>query len=60
VGDPYNLQRFVDAQWNGYGDVVRQLRDGRKTTHWMWFIFPQLQGLRPHPDRRALRDRFAG
>lgn len=45
VGDPYNLQRFVEAQSNVYRDVVRQLRDGRKTTHWMWFIFPQLRGL---------------
>ena len=45
VADPYNLQRFVDAQSDVYAEVTRQLRDGRKGTHWMWFIFPQLKGL---------------
>ncbi|GAC1610980.1 MAG: DUF1810 domain-containing protein [Mycobacteriales bacterium] len=39
------LQRFVDAQQPVYAEVVAQLRAGRKTTHWMWFIFPQLAGL---------------
>lgn len=45
VHDPYNLQRFVDAQSEVYGEVTRELRDGRKRTHWMWFVFPQLTGL---------------
>lgn len=45
VVDPYNLQRFVDAQSEVYGEVTSQLRDGRKRTHWMWFVFPQLKGL---------------
>ena len=45
VPDPHNLQRFVDAQQPVYDEVRRELRGGRKTTHWMWFVFPQLQGL---------------
>ncbi|XXY52093.1 DUF1810 domain-containing protein [Sorangium sp. So ce269] len=43
--DPYDLQRFVDAQAPVYDRVVAELRRGHKTSHWMWFIFPQLQGL---------------
>ena len=43
--DPHNLQRFVDAQSDVYRQVTRELRDGRKRTHWMWFVFPQLKGL---------------
>jgi uncharacterized protein (DUF1810 family) len=45
VPDPDNLQRFVDAQSAVYDDVTCELRDGRKRTHWMWFVFPQLRGL---------------
>lgn len=44
-GDPYNLQRFVEAQDPVYVHVISELRDGEKQSHWMWFIFPQLQGL---------------
>ena len=45
--DPYDLQRFVDAQDRGgtYESTVEELRRGRKTTHWMWFVFPQIEGL---------------
>ncbi|WP_437934348.1 DUF1810 domain-containing protein [Sorangium sp. So ce341] len=43
--DPYDLQRFVDAQAPVYDRVVAELRRGQKTSHWMWFIFPQLRGL---------------
>lgn len=43
--DPHNLQRFVDAQRTIYEQVCRELARGRKTSHWMWFIFPQLRGL---------------
>lgn len=43
--DPYHLQRFVDAQSRVYDGVTAELRDGRKATHWMWFVFPQLTGL---------------
>ncbi len=45
MNDPYNLRRFVDAQDPVYARVCTELRDGRKTSHWMWFIFPQLRGL---------------
>jgi uncharacterized protein (DUF1810 family) len=43
--DPYNLDRFVSAQRDVYPDVVAELRQGRKTSHWMWFVFPQIAGL---------------
>jgi uncharacterized protein (DUF1810 family) len=43
--DVYNLQRFVDAQAGMFEDACAELRRGRKTGHWMWFIFPQLRGL---------------
>jgi len=43
--DPWNLQRFVDAQAPVYDNVVEELRDGRKASHWMWFVFPQLRSL---------------
>lgn len=45
MADLDNLQRFVDAQSRVYDDVTRELREGRKRTHWMWFVFPQLRGL---------------
>ncbi len=45
MNDPYDLQRFVDAQAPVYGRVVDELRRGRKTSHWMWFVFPQIAGL---------------
>ena len=45
MSDPYNLRRFVDAQNPVYDKVCAELRDGRKKSHWMWFIFPQLEGL---------------
>ena len=43
--DPYDLQRFVDAQNPIYERIRGELRRGQKTSHWMWFIFPQLKGL---------------
>jgi uncharacterized protein (DUF1810 family) len=43
--DPYDLARFVDAQDRCYARVLEELAAGEKTSHWMWFIFPQLQGL---------------
>lgn len=45
AGHPEGLQRFVDAQAGVYDTVVAELRAGRKRSHWMWFIFPQLSGL---------------
>jgi uncharacterized protein (DUF1810 family) len=48
----YNLQRFVDAQAPVYPQVLAELRAGCKTSHWMWFIFPQLEGLGHSPMAR--------
>ena len=45
ANDPFNLQRFVDAQAPVYEQVEAELRAGDKTSHWMWFIFPQIEGL---------------
>ena len=45
MADPYDLHRFVDAQEAVYEDVVAELRAGRKRSHWMWFVFPQLREL---------------
>jgi uncharacterized protein (DUF1810 family) len=44
-GDPFDLQRFVAAQAPVYAQVCAELRAGRKATHWMWFVFPQIGGL---------------
>ena len=43
--DEFGLMRFVDAQAPVYDDVLGELRSGRKRTHWMWYIFPQVAGL---------------
>ena len=45
MNDPHNLQRFVDAQDRVFDQVCSELREGRKRSHWMWFIFPQIEGL---------------
>jgi len=45
MSDPYDLRRFVVAQQDVYDAAVSELRAGRKTSHWMWFIFPQIAGL---------------
>ena len=50
-----DLIRFVDAQAQVYPQVVAELTDGRKQTHWMWFIFPQLSGL----GHSAIAQRYA-
>jgi hypothetical protein len=42
---PYELNRFISAQKEIYDRVLAELRDGLKRTHWMWFIFPQIDGL---------------
>jgi uncharacterized protein (DUF1810 family) len=49
VKDPYHLQRFIDAQNPVYEQACTELRSGRKESHWMWFIFPQLRGLGSSP-----------
>ncbi|MCK1711443.1 MULTISPECIES: DUF1810 domain-containing protein [unclassified Bradyrhizobium] len=43
--DPFNLNRFVQAQNPIYSRVIGELSRGRKQSHWMWFIFPQIAGL---------------
>jgi uncharacterized protein (DUF1810 family) len=55
MSDLFDLQRFVDAQAPVYPRVLAELRHGRKQSHWMWFIFPQLAGL----GHSAMARRFA-
>src|SRR5947209_4510371 len=43
--DPHDLRRFVEAQASAYAQARAELGAGRKRTHWMWFVFPQLRGL---------------
>ena len=47
MDDPYSLERFVAAQNAGgtYNQALAELRRGRKTSHWIWFVFPQIAGL---------------
>jgi uncharacterized protein (DUF1810 family) len=55
---PFDLQRFVESQDRIYDTVIGELTAGRKRSHWMWFIFPQLRGLgssRPRSDSRSRR-----
>lgn len=47
--DPWHLQRFLDAQAPVYDAVLDELHAGRKASHWMWFVFPQLRGLGHSP-----------
>lgn len=49
MADPFDLQRFVDAQSGVYQAALAELRAGAKRTHWMWFVFPQLAGLGSSP-----------
>jgi uncharacterized protein (DUF1810 family) len=43
--DPYDLGRFLQAQTDDYEQALREITSGRKRTHWMWYIFPQIDGL---------------
>ena len=45
VDDPHDLARFVAAQDDCYAQALAELRAGRKASHWMWFVFPQFEGL---------------
>jgi uncharacterized protein (DUF1810 family) len=51
MADPFELERFVEAQDSGgaYARALSELRGGRKTSHWMWFVFPQIAGLGRSP-----------
>ncbi len=55
MSDPFDLQRFVDAQSQTYDQALAELRAGHKRTHWMWFVFPQVAGL----GRSGMAQRFA-
>ena len=50
--DPFRLNRFLEAQAGVYESALAELRRGRKTGHWMWFIFPQIDGLGRSPAAR--------
>ena len=50
--DPYDLTRFVLGQELNYEDALSEIRNGRKRSHWMWYIFPQYQGLGSSPTSR--------
>jgi uncharacterized protein (DUF1810 family) len=45
AADPYNLARFIEAQDQEYARALAEIRSGRKRSHWMWYIFPQVDGL---------------
>lgn len=49
------VQRFVEAQADAYSWALQEIRNGRKTSHWMWFVFPQIAGL----GRSAMAQRYA-
>lgn len=55
MDDPFDLARFVSAQAGVYPQVLAELGSGRKRTHWMWFVFPQLAGL----GHSAMAQRYA-
>jgi len=55
IRDPYDLRRFVEAQDPVFEQVRAELREGRKRSHWMWFVFPQIAGL----GRSAMAQKFA-
>jgi uncharacterized protein (DUF1810 family) len=53
TSDPYDLARFVAAQRGSYEYATAELRGGRKASHWMWFVFPQIAGLGHSPIART-------
>ena len=55
MSDPFDLQRFVDAQAHTYDQALQEIRSGAKRTHWMWFVFPQIEGL----GRSGMAQRYA-
>ena len=56
--DPFNLSRFIEAQDRVYETVLTELRSGQKRSHWIWYIFPQIDGLgySPMAKRYAIKD----
>lgn len=57
--DTFGLDRFVSAQEDVYDSALAEIRAGRKRTHWMWFVFPQLRGLGSSPISRQFAIRSA-
>jgi uncharacterized protein (DUF1810 family) len=53
MADPFGLQRFVEVQAGAYDRALAELTAGRKTSHWMWFVFPQIAGLGSSPMART-------
>jgi uncharacterized protein (DUF1810 family) len=49
MDDPYLLSRFLDAQQRDYERALAEIQAGRKRSHWMWYIFPQFDGLGLRP-----------
>lgn len=58
MNDPFNLQRFLDAQSESYEYALTELAAGKKRSHWIWYIFPQVAGLRDND--MALRYAITG
>jgi uncharacterized protein (DUF1810 family) len=54
TSDPFNLVRFLEPQDRAWNAITAELRTGRKATHWMWFVFPQMRGL----GRSAMAEHF--
>jgi len=52
MADPYNLQRFIEAQRDYFEVALKEIHEGSKQSHWIWFIFPQLAGLGTSPTSR--------
>ena len=48
--DPFNLHRFIDAQKSDFEIALQELKNGRKESHWIWYIFPQISGLGTSPE----------
>jgi uncharacterized protein (DUF1810 family) len=52
AGDPYDMNRFVRAQEHSFAQALAEIKNGRKRSHWMWYIFPQFEGLGFSPTSR--------
>ncbi len=59
AADPFNLARFVEAQEQDYKRAISEIKAGRKQSHWMWYIFPQFDGLGSSPTSRHYAIRSA-
>ena len=57
MDDPFELNRFLSAQENDYERALREIKEGQKRSHWIWYIFPQIDGLRfsAMPKRYAIK-----